>query len=301
MRCLFRRRLIRHLKRHVGSYTDTYKQWLGSVNIVIGFTTDKQMPLPNDSSLPVGVQIVQLPNGGIRLSGVLTSLLVTARGNYDWPVGTSAATSQATIIALENKAANIIASLNASGAHSIVTEVSDWGGNNANTQAKIASATPKIRTKMLTAIQRLLLPNSLAVGLDELSDLPGLRLVMATKVYRFCCPDTGAAVDRHASYFFNSLKILDLTGVHHGSTNFKREWANGEHTRSRLAIYNSSYHKRDRAEFTEVYLPLLRQVAHFLNQCGAKYKCAATSKEKSWRPADVEMAAYYWWARNGPR
>lgn len=259
------------------------------------------MPPPNDFNLPAGVQIVQTPNGDLEISQALVGLLVTERGNYDWPNGTGAAKSQATIIALEDKAASLMASLDASGAHSIVKEASIGGGNNADAQAKIDSATPETQAKMLSAIQRIPLPEGLTIGLGELSRLPGLRLVMATKVYRFCCPDIGAAVDRHVSYFFNSLEILASTGIRRRATNFKREWANGNHTKSRLAIYNLPGHKRNCAEFTEVYLPLLRQMAQSLNQCGAKYKCAATDREKSWRPADVEMAAYYWWAQNGPR
>jgi hypothetical protein len=144
---------------------------------------------------------------------------------------------------------------------------------------------------MVGAIRALFDPKTLSLGLDQLCGIPGLRLVMATKIYRFCCPEIGAAVDRHASYFFNSLK----------ATSFQREWSTGKRSTSRLAIYGAGNSKRNRNEYLDVYLPLLKQIADYLNRLGFTYKCATTEKSKVWRPADVEMAAYYWWACNGPR
>jgi hypothetical protein len=48
---------------------------------------------------------------------------------------------------------------------------------------------------MVGAIRALFDPKTLSLGLDQLCGIPGLRLVMATKIYRFCCPEIGAAVD----------------------------------------------------------------------------------------------------------
>ncbi len=64
-------------------------------------------------------------------------------------------------------------------------------------------------------------------ALRALAKQPGLSLVMASKVYRFCCPDVRAAVDRHSSYFFNSLPLQAEGGPVGNCTRFKREWANG--------------------------------------------------------------------------
>ena len=154
---------------------------------------------------------------------------------------------------------------------------------------------------MLQAIEKFDNQHSLYWSLDTLSGLPGLRLVVATKVYRFCCPNWGAAVDRHASYFFNSLQITGLDGVRQPSTKFKREWSKGKHTTSRLAIYQSYSHKENLNQFIEQYLPLLHGISESLNSDGITYTCKATNMQKSWRPCDIEMAAYYWWAKNGPK
>jgi len=68
----------------------------------------------------------------------------------------------------------------------------------------------------------LLTSGSTEHALRELTKQPGLGLVMASKIYRFCSPHIGAAVDRHSSYFFNSYlcvarterreSVLDSTG-----------------------------------------------------------------------------------------
>jgi len=258
------------------------------------------MPPPNDFLLPEGIQVDQLPSGNLVISDALVDVLVTARKNYDWPDGTGSAKSQSTIINLEAKVADLISPLDTTSAHSIVSAVSIWGGNRAKAQADIDAASLTVRTRMAESIQYILSPTILKDGLDALSDLPGLRLVMATKIYRFCCPEVGAAADRHASYFFNSLDLVDANGVRRKGTKFRREWLTGEHDKSRLAIYNPSYHKRNRDEFADVYLPLVSQLADALNRAGITYRCAATGVMKTWRPADIEMAVYFWCAHNGP-
>ncbi len=108
-------------------------------------------------------------------------------------------------------------------------------------------------------------------------------------------------MDRHASYFFNSLDIVDPEGIRRKGTKFKREWQDGKHKTSRLAIYNPSSYAVNRDEFVDTYLPLLGQIAKSRNNMGAAFKRATRETEKSWRPADVEMAAYYWWAHHGPK
>ena len=257
------------------------------------------MAPPNDSSLPTGVQMNRLQSGSLVVSEPLAELLVNARTKYEWPKGAGTARSQNTILELEARVARLIKSLDLEGAHSIVAGVSLWGGNKKRAQADIDSASPQIRAGMMTAIGHMMGHSTLKNGLDDLSALPGLRLVMATKVYRFCCPATGAAVDRHASYFFNSLDVADTDGIRLKSTKFKREWPDGTHKTSRLAAYIPSHHATNRAEFVDTYLPLLGKIADSLNALGATFKCGATGIEKSWHPADVEMAAYYWWAHHG--
>jgi hypothetical protein len=259
------------------------------------------MPPPKDSDLPAGVHISELPNGTLSVSDKFVELIVASRSNYDWPEDTGAAKSQKTIIDLETKVATRLVQLAPTDAHAIVREVSKWGGNNRDSQAKIDTATPATQALMSSAIQQIMMASMLRNGLDKLSELPGLRLIMATKVYRFCCPSIGAAADRHASYFFNSLEIVKPNGTRRKATNFRREWANGKHSKSRLAICNDTYHRTNRDEYVDVYLPLLTKIAESLNKSGVTYTCAATNQRKVWCPADVEMAAYYWWARNGPR
>ena len=85
------------------------------------------------------------------------------------------------------------------------------------------------------------------------------------------------------------------------ATHFAREWANGRHTSSRLAIYAVANYTRNKAEYFEAYLPTLACIAQAMNANQAPYTCAAQNLKKNWRPADVEMAAYYWWACNGAR
>lgn len=259
------------------------------------------MPPPNDSNLPRGVNMVQDPDAGLIVSTELAYLLVSARNSYDWPEGTGASKSQQTILDLETQAGTWMAELDPAKAHALIQKVSIWGGNNAQAQSQIELASPAIKERMMAAIQSILDPKTLEVGLDRLSELPaGLRLVMATKVYRFCCPTVGAAIDRHASYFFNSLDLIDANGALRKAAAFKREWANGAHKKSRLAIYNPGCHRKNRDEYINSYLPVVAQIAKSLNSVGLNFTCAASKQSKLWHPADVEMAAYYWWARHGP-
>jgi hypothetical protein len=259
------------------------------------------MAEPNDAALPQGVELTRLEDGQIGLSPALVTLLIDARNGYDWPAGTGAAESQQTVIDLEADVAAFVNRLNPESAHAIIQRVSDWAGNNKKAHGAIVNATADSKVKMMNALNLLSDPAQIPEGLDALSGIPGINLVIASKVYRFCCPQTAAAVDRHASYFFNSLDIVSLDQGRAKATHFKREWSTGSHTYSRLATFTPGYYKRNRQEFTEVYLPLLVCVRDEMNNLHAQYTCAASGELRNWRPTDVEMAAYCWWASNGAR
>jgi hypothetical protein len=259
------------------------------------------MPPPNDYSLPAGVEAHRLPDGSLSLSDALVNLLVEARKAYDWPAGTGATESQQTILTLEADVAVLMLGLNEENAHHILTSVSEWAGNNAQAHNAIIQAMPDDRVQMLNSLQLYNFPDRLANAIDRLCSLPGIRLVIASKIFRFCRPRIGAAVDRHTSYFFNSLAIISSEGHIGRTANFHREWSNGQHTASRLAIYQPAPYAHNRDEFINVYLPLLDSIANALNAIPAPYHCAATGEQKKWRPTDVEMAAYYWGAGNGAR
>ena len=122
---------------------------------------------------------------------------------------------------------------------------------------------------------------------------------MATKIYRFCSPQAAAALDRHCSYFFNSLCVKEADGRLAKCTQFKREWQNGKHEASRLAIYTTNGHQANLDQYIDCYLPALTGIADDLNTRGEGFMCAVSRARKHWRPADMEMAAYYWWSRNG--
>jgi len=256
------------------------------------------MPSPNYTlCLPPGTHVTVEPNGNCILSHPLIELLVAARNGYDWPAGTGANISQQCVLNLEMEVAGHLDLLDADAAHQIVVRVSDWAENNDMAHAQLVGATADAKTRMQTAILELIHPGQEALGIDQLCQLPGIRLVIASKIFRFCVPLVGAAIDRHASYFFNSLPI---TGDGRG-TYFLREWTNRRHTSSRLAIYQQNYYEINKEQYFNRYLPMLRCIANTLNMLKIKYCCAATNQMKKWRPADVEMAAYYWWACYGAR
>jgi len=259
------------------------------------------MSEPNDSVLPIGVGLVSV-DGRLQLTPDFVNLLVSARECYDWPSGTGARRSQQIIVQLEHKIAEYMSRLDAIGAHKVVCLVSEWAGNNAKAHTAIVDANDSVKAAMLSSLRLLGGQGKPNAGLDRLSGLPGISLVIASKIFRFCYPMCGAAVDRHASYFFNSVsKETDVGAYGRAGTTFKREWSSGRHTASRLAIYTDNGYKHNIKEYVEVYLPLLTSIAECLNGTGKRYTCAATSSQKQWRPADVEMAAYYWWASNGAR
>jgi len=257
------------------------------------------MPPPHYTlDLPHGAELMLQPTGHYVPSPVLANLLVTARSEYDWPKGTGAHVSQQNIRTLEASVAEKLATLTENSAHTIIVDISQWAGNNTNAHAAILNATATQKAAMQAAITELRMPGQEAQALDALCNMRGISLVIASKIFRFCAPQIAAADDRHASYFFNSLPLA----VHGGNaSNFVREWTNGRHTASRLATFNPPNYIRNRNEYVQNYLPLLAKIASALNALPASYNCAATNQTRSWTPADVEMAAYYWWACNGSR
>jgi hypothetical protein len=257
------------------------------------------MPAPNDfPCFPVGVSITPIAGGQYTLSQALVDLLINARNGYDWPQRTGAANSQQTIINLMATVhAHLFPALTLNDAHAIAIAVSQWAGNNANSHQAICQATPAQKNQMQAAITCLITPGQECTGIDRLCTLPGISLVIASKIFRFCSPQHGAAVDRHASYFFNSLQVIGQGNV----SQFARQWANGRHTTSRLAIYNQAGYMRNKAEYFTSYLPILSSIAQAMNAIPAQYTCMATNHQMNWTSADVEMAAYYWWALNGAR
>ena len=258
------------------------------------------MPIPNDYALPTGVEANIISHGFLAISPGFVKLLVDWRNAYDWPADTGKIKSQQTIIDLEADVAERMRKLNIDNAHTIVTKVSEWAGNNKRSHDAIVLATPATKNDMIKAIHSLGTTADPANALDVLSNLPGLSLVIASKVYRFCCPLLGAAVDRHASYFFNSLDIVS-PGGRVKATHFRREWQTGRHTTSRLANFTPTFYVYNRREFTTNYLPMLRSIATSLNALPVTYRCAAAGEQKQWRPTDVEMAVYFWSACNGKR
>ena len=252
------------------------------------------MPPPNDApSLPAGAHLT----GGCISSAPLVQLLVTARSGYPWPRGTSASASQLIISRLEATVSHCLTGLNSIAANQIVVDVSRWAGNNAKSHALLVRATPAQQAAMQAAITDLVTPGREHFGIDALCALPGISLVIASKIFRFCAPQVGAAVDRHASYFFNSLPVVGR-GM---ATTFRREWSNGRHTSSRLATFSPRSYADNRDHYFQSYLPVRGCIANALNAMPAQYNCAATNRMMNWTPADVEMAAYSWWACNGAR
>jgi hypothetical protein len=256
---------------------------------------------PADDHLPNGVEVTEVGNGRFQPSARLSKLLVDSRSNYDWPAGTGAATSQAVIISLENRVVDLKQSLNESRARDIIAKVSEWAGNNARAHRAIAAASQNETKKMLDSLVVLGSETSPRNALDSLANLPGIGLVIATKIYRFCCPTVGAAVDRHASYFFNSLNVVLPDQGKRKALAFRREWATADKSTSRLAAFTPSGYSWNRDQYVVRYLPFLSSIANSLNESKVPFVCAATGKEMAWRPTDVEMAAYYWWACNGAR
>ena len=147
------------------------------------------MPPPNDAAhcFAAGISMSRIL-GGIVPSPGLVDLLAHARGAYDWPSGTGAAASQATIIALEATVSGLLVGLTPAAAHQIVLDVSSWAGNNTNSQARLAAATHAEILAMQTALTALLNPATARLGLNTLSALPGLSPYLYTQLIEHVSP-----------------------------------------------------------------------------------------------------------------
>lgn len=260
------------------------------------------MPPPNDAPV-FGSQLHILTSqcGGLQLSDELAELFVQAREKYTWPKKQRAEDSQTRIMQLEQQIQIWTANLDGENARLIIQEVSEWGGNNGKAKDAVRNVSETHRQEFATRIGELLTPGAAKSGLRGLTGQPGVDLVMATKIYRFCVPAVGAAIDRHCSYFFNSLCDVRVPGAPTACTHFRREWINGKHEATRLASFSKAVRESNLQEYFDSYLPLLAAIAASLNSMVGGFRCAVSQIRKAWRPADVEMAAYQWWSRNGSR
>jgi hypothetical protein len=255
------------------------------------------MPPPNDApAFSTEILLIESGQKNLRVSNPLADLLSEAREQYVWGAK-SASESQEIIVRLESETARRLADIHDDSAQWVIQEVSRWGGNNLTAIRTIASASPEQKRRFADMIGWLLTSGSTEHALRELTKQPGLGLVMASKIYRFCSPHIGAAVDRHSSYFFNSLSVRGENGTQRVCTGFDREWANGKHKASRLAIYTDPKRDANLKEYYTTYLPLLEAIADAMNSQRGGFLCATARARRPWRPADVEMAAYFWWSR----
>lgn len=257
---------------------------------------------PDISRFPqANVELCHNKNGELIDSPALFELLLESRSGYSWPNELGPNESQRWILNIEQEVECLLANLNADTAHRIVVQVSEWAGNNKPSHRKIIDASLEEKQQMRDALALLGEDESVKDGLKILYSLPGISLVIASKIFRFCCPTRGAAIDRHTSYFFNSLPVIG--SGHPGpqtACGFKREWSKGENGPTRLATFRDNVLQHNEFEYRTFYLPLLKSIANRLNQSERQYICAATGQTKNWRPTDVEMAAYFWWANHGP-
>ncbi|MGC2062861.1 MAG: hypothetical protein WA610_07765 [Thermodesulfovibrionales bacterium] len=263
------------------------------------------MPPPDDTNALALREryVTRLEDGSLQPSSAFIDLLSNNRQNYDWPRNIGAITSQRAILELEAYTAQRMRSLNEKSAHEVVCKVSIWAGNNNAAQEVINNAPPDRRANLLEALLKFRTfdtAEEVEAGIDLLRG-PGISLVIASKIYRFCCPSFRASVDRHASYFFNSLDVWESGHAVGKTTEFKREWSNAQRNTSRLPIYIESGYTHNLTEYIEKYLPLLVAIAGSLNHSGITYRCAVAGSDMLWRPTDIEMAAYYWWALSGAR
>lgn len=225
----------------------------------------------------------------------LAELLKNARESYVWPGGVDR------IAALEQHAQEQLAIGTAEALHSILYPVADWGGARQPALDSIAEYDEERKLHAALRIRAMHQGGNLQQALLGLCSLPGIGFVIASKIYRFVRPDVGAAVDRHASYFFNSLQLRRLDNRPAGlATEFRREWATGAHTTSRMAVYQPDTLQHTAQHYCARYLPILASTAAALNRQGIRYHCVQTGQRLEWRPADVDMAAFSWWKDNGP-
>lgn len=255
------------------------------------------MPAPTRSENllhGLGCHVAVLAGGhGYAVSDALADILLWARKNYEWPNGGGLAGTAE----LERQvAANPGTPDEVAG---LVRAVGDWGGLRAPALSNIANwgyADRQRATSAIAMLRQAAPTANAAPAVSALVGLPGLSLVAASKVYRFAAPTVGASVDRHSSYFFNSLPQHHAGGQAVGwVTSFQREWVNGAHTQSRLATYQPAPLNVNLGMYVNSYLPALAGIAGYLNDSGRHFDDRARGPGQLWRPTDVEMAAFYWW------
>jgi hypothetical protein len=260
------------------------------------------MPAPNDASVfGSELHILASEVGTLWLSDALVDLFIQSRERYAWPKKQTAQESQKEVIDIEQQFHSLTANVDDENAQLIVQRVSTWGGNNATAKHAIRCASQAQKHEFARLILELLSPSTIKSALRRLAGQPGVDLVMATKIYRFCVPRAGAALDRHCSYFSNPLWDRRVPEAPRACTQFRREWTNGKHNTTRLATFSKTVREWNLDQYLDCYLPLLEAIAGSLNSRVGGFRCAASANRKAWRPADVEMAAYQWWSRNGPR
>lgn len=232
--------------------------------------------------LPPGVLLTR-EHAGCRLSESLTALLVSAREAYEWPPGAGAELSQTRLVALEMDICRKMEARDPALAHEVVVMASQWAGNDAQAHARIVQATPEERAVMEKALMQVMNLAAAPAAVEALAALPGVGLVLATKLNRLSMPYMTAAVDEHSAAFFNALPVE----------------GQGFATRFTLAGDAAVDLTHDTREYWDNYLPLLGCLTQALNAARQRFTSAATGASRSWVPADVEMAAQYWWACNG--
>jgi hypothetical protein len=253
------------------------------------------MPEPNDADVfPEGVELLPDTEGHLLPTDRLATLFVEARNAYRWPFRLEPHASQFAIHDLERNTEASLRALTLDTAYDLVVGISEWAGNRRHSE--LVSADDDTRASIFSAVTELIQPGQEAHALNNLSNLPGISLVVASKIFRFVRPREGASIDRHTSYFFNSLPIVGDGKA----TQFRREWIDGRHMQSRLATSNQYYLAQNLAEYTEVYLKRLHKIAEALNLRSQLF-VSVTDAPTEWRAADIEMAAFYWWSCNGAR
>ena len=233
------------------------------------------------SCFPPDCYLIVREHGAIEVSPCLSSLLKSAREGYEWIPKGDRVGSQKAIQDLEANVVGYLEDLTSCRTKEMVISICEWGGNRADAINKIKTADKPEQSKMKSAIRELLDARSqsdVCRGLDNLYHIPGIGLVMASKIYRFLRPLQGAALDRHSSYFFNSLDQKEQDGSIMQATDLKREWSAGKHDKSRLAIYYPNGLKHNLKEYVYVYLPMLKKIAETLNESGERFECAATNE-----------------------
>lgn len=172
------------------------------------------MAAPNDASVfSPETYVFRAEGGRLSLSNELSKLLIQAREQYAWPKSITAKESQQKIIDLEKQVRIWIGNLSSENTCLIMEKVAEWGGNNAKGMSTVRGMSPEQGRQSAEWLGQLLDPGSARLALLHLTSLPGIDLVMASKIYRFCAPETGAAIDRHCSYFFNSLCRISASRI----------------------------------------------------------------------------------------